>query len=128
MRHFRDTEEGRWTDDTLRRFARDIMMGGENGPWRFPYTSERLRRLRTFTASPASDYDLFAKAKAVRCPVLVFRGGLSKRFPEAGERPFIDAFASKPEVVLCPESGHFPTATEPAIVVAALKRFLAAVR
>ena len=37
-RYFRDTEEGKWTDDTLRRFVQDIMMrDGESGLWRFPY-------------------------------------------------------------------------------------------
>ena len=38
-RHFRNTEEGEWTDEALRRFVQDIMMReGESGPWRFPYT------------------------------------------------------------------------------------------
>ncbi|MBI5909482.1 MAG: alpha/beta hydrolase [Betaproteobacteria bacterium] len=128
-RHFRDTEEGTWTDDALRRFVQDIMMrDSESGPWRFPYAPMRLRRLRAFTASPASDFNLFAKATAVRCPALVFRGGMSKRFPLAAEQPFLEAFASKPRVVLCPNSGHVPTATEPNIVVEALKRFLVGVR
>lgn len=128
-RHFRDTEEGKWTGDVLHHFVRDIMMrDGESGPWRFPYTSARLRHLRIFTASPASDYNLFAKAKAVRCPVLVFRGGMSKRFPPAAEQPFLEVFASKPKVVVCPNSGHFPTATEPNIVVEELKHFLEVVR
>jgi pimeloyl-ACP methyl ester carboxylesterase len=127
--HFRDTEEGKWTDDALRRFVQDTMMrDGESGPWRFPYAPARLRRLRAFTASPASDYNLFAKAKAVRCPVLVFRGGMSKRFPAAAEQSFLEAFASKPKVVVCPKSGHFPTATEPDIVIEELKRFLDGVR
>ena len=124
-RHFRDTEEGEWSDNALRRFVQDIMMrDGEGGPWRFPYADARLRRLRAFTASAASDYDLFAKAKAVRCPVLVFRGGMSKRFPAAAEQRFLETFAAKPELIVCPTSGHFPTATEPAIVIEALKRFL----
>lgn len=127
--HFRDTEEGKWTDDALRRFVQDIMMrDNESGPWRFPYALVRLRRLRAFTASPASDYNLLAKAKAVRCPVLVFRGGMSKRFPPAAEQPFLEAFASKPKVVVCPNSGHFPTATEPNIVVESLKHFLEGIR
>jgi pimeloyl-ACP methyl ester carboxylesterase len=56
--------------------------------------------------------------------VLVFRGGMSKRFPPAAEQPFLEVFASKPKVVVCPNSGHFPTATEPNIVVEALKHFL----
>ena len=128
-RHFRDTEEGKWTDDALRRFVQDIMMrDNESGPWRFPYAPVRLRRLRAFTASPASDYNLLAKAKAVRCPVLVFRGGMSKRFPPAAEQSFLEAFASKPKVVVCPNSGHFPTATETDILVEELKHFLATVR
>jgi len=128
-RHFRDTEEGSWTGATLRRFVEDIMMrDGDSGPWRFPYALARLRRLRAFTASPASDFNLLAKVGKVGCPVLVFRGGMSKRFPADAEPAFVDAFASKPEVVLCPDSGHFPTATEPTIVVEALKRFLEGVR
>jgi pimeloyl-ACP methyl ester carboxylesterase len=132
-RYIRATEEGVWTDATSRRFVQDIMTrdrdsGSDGGLWRFPFTAARLRRLRAFQASVAGDYELFAKAKAVRCPVLMFRGGMSKRFAAAAERPFLDAFdpsgSPKPECVLCPASGHFPTTTEPGIVVAALKRFL----
>ncbi len=126
MRHFRDTEEGAWPGDTLKRFTQDVTLrDGENGPWRLPYALERLRRLRAFTASPASDFNLFDKAKNVHCPTLIFRGGASKRFPPEGERPFLDAFASRPEIVLCPASGHFPANTETEIVAGALKRFLA---
>jgi pimeloyl-ACP methyl ester carboxylesterase len=128
-RHFRDTEEGKWTEDALRRFVQDIMMrDDESSPWRFPYTRGRLRRLRAFTASRESDYNLFAEAKSVRCPVLVFRGGMSKRFPLAAEQPFLKVFTSKPKIVVCPESGHFPTATEPEIIIAELKRFLEGIR
>lgn len=126
-RFFRDTEEGTWTEASSRRFAQDIMVS-DGGRWLFPYTAARLWRLRAFQASPAGDYDLFAKAKALRCPVLIFRGGLSKRFAAAAERTFLDAFAlsgpAKPACVLCPASGHFPTTTEPSIVVAGLRRFL----
>jgi pimeloyl-ACP methyl ester carboxylesterase len=123
-RHFRATEEGEWTDATLGRFVHDIMMrDGDSRPWRFPYTAARLRRLRAFAASPASDYELCAKAKDVRCPVLVFRGGMSKRFPPAAEPPFRAAFATEPKVVLCPTSGHFPSTTEPEILIEELKRF-----
>ena len=124
MRHFRQTEEGKWTDLALARFVQDIMMrDADTGRWHFPYSAARLRRLRAFTASPASDYDLFAKAKALRCPLLIFRGGMSKRFPPEAEQPFLEAFTAKPEIVVCPDSGHFPTATEPGIVIDALKRF-----
>ena len=125
MRHFRETEEGKWTDLALARFVQDIMMrDAETGRWRFPYSAARLRRLRAFTASSASDYQLFAKAKALHCPLLIFRGGMSKRFLPEAEQPFLEAFAAKPELVVCPDSGHFPTATEPGIVIDALKRFL----
>ena len=68
------------------------------------------------------------QAKTLRCPVLIFRGGISKRFPPAAEQPFLQAFASKPKLVVCPTSGHFPSATEPDIVAAELKRFLDGVR
>jgi pimeloyl-ACP methyl ester carboxylesterase len=128
-RHFRDTEEGTWTDAALWGLVDGIMIrDGDSGPWRFPYTHQRLRRLRAFSTSAANDFKLFDKAKAVRCPVLVFRGGMSKRFPPDAEMLFLQQFASKPEFVVCPMSGHFPTATEPAIVVAALKRFLDGLR
>ena len=121
--HFRETEEGKWEDAALMRFVKDIMI--EDGQrWCFPYSAARLRRLRGFTASGASDYDLFAKAKAVQCPVLIFRGGMSKRFPAAAERKFLGAFTSKSTLVVCPDSGHFPTATEPRLIVDELRRFL----
>lgn len=124
-RYFRETEEGKWTDRALERFVQDIMIrDAQTGHLRFPYSAARLRRLRAFTASPASDYDLFTKAKATRCPVLVFRGGMSKRFPPNAEQPFLDAFTAKPKIVVCPYSGHFPTATEPDIIVNELKHFL----
>jgi pimeloyl-ACP methyl ester carboxylesterase len=127
-RHFRETEEGVWTDATVRRFVDEVMLhDDERGPWRMPYTAARLRRLRAFTASPASDFGLFAKAEAVRCPVLVFRGGLSKRFPAAAEPSFLGAFSAPAELVVCPTSGHFPSATEPGLVIDALKAFLAGV-
>jgi pimeloyl-ACP methyl ester carboxylesterase len=124
MRYYRATEEGEWTDTTLRRFVEDIMICDREGRWRFPYTAARLRRLRSFTASPASDFDLIAKTRAVRCPVLVLRGGQSTRFPASAEQPFIESFASKPVLVRCPRSGHFPSTTETDIVVTALQRFL----
>ena len=124
-RHFRDTEEGLWTDQTLPRFVNDVLIrDDQTGYWRFPYSPERLQRLRTFVASSASDYDLFAKAKAARPPVLIFRGGMSKRFPENAERPFLEAFTAKAEIVICPKSGHFPTATEPGLVASHLKHFV----
>jgi pimeloyl-ACP methyl ester carboxylesterase len=125
MRHFRETEEGKWTEAALTRFVQDIMMrDAETGRWHFPYSAARLRRLRAFTASSVSDYDLFAKATALHCPLLIFRGGMSKRFPPEAEQPFLEAFAAKPELVVCPDSGHFPTATEPGIVIGALRHFL----
>ena len=125
MRHFRETEEGTWTQATLTRFVQDIMMrDAQTGRWHFPYSAARLRRLRAFTASSSSDYDLLAKAKALHCPVLIFRGGMSKRFPVEREQLFLETFGVNPEIVVCPDSGHFPTATEPGIVIDALKHFI----
>jgi len=126
-RHFETTEEGEWTPAALARFTRDVMIE-QDGAWRFPYTAERLKRLRTFSASPAGDYDLLTRAGRVRAPVLVFRGGASRRFAAAAEAPFTAAFPAPPETVLCPASGHFPTATEPDIVACALLDFLATLR
>ena len=129
VRHFRDTEEGKWTDPALGRFVQDIMIYDEQtGRWRFPYSAARLRRLQAFFASAASDYDLFPKAKAVHRPVLIFRGCMSKRFPATAEQPFLQAFALKPKIVVCPRSGHFPTTTEPNIIIENLKQFLEDVR
>jgi pimeloyl-ACP methyl ester carboxylesterase len=56
----------------------------------------------------------------------VFRGGLSKRFAAAAEKPFLEAFtaAAGARCVLCPKSGHFPSSTEPEIVADALKAFV----
>ncbi len=122
-RHFRDTEEGEWPGDSLGRFVRDVMMRDGNR-WQFPYSNERLRRLRTATASAAGDYRLFAKAGAVRCPILVFRGGMSKRFAAQSEQALREAFTRPIELVVCPRSGHFPSSSETPIVCEALKTFL----
>lgn len=125
-RHFLDTEEGAWPADALRSFVQDIMLrDGENGPWRLPYSQPRLRRLRAFTGSPSSDYNLFTKAPDVRCPVLIIRGGASKRFPVESERAFVEAFASKPDFRVCPDSGHFPANTDTKMVAGAVRDFLA---
>jgi len=128
-RHFRETEEGEWAGDMLRRFVQDIMMhDSKSGTWRFPYTPARLHRLRAFTSSPENDYNLFKKAEAVRCPVLAFRGGMSNRFPGTTEQAFLQALTSEPKLVVCPRSGHFPTATESETVIEELKRFLGGLR
>jgi pimeloyl-ACP methyl ester carboxylesterase len=121
-RHFLATEEGDWPQPALRRFVADVMLS-RDGTYIFPYSQERLRRLRAFTASPAGDFDVLAKARMVACPVLVFRGGLSKRFTAAAEPLLLNAFAGPVRLVLCPRSGHFPTATEPEIVATAINEF-----
>jgi pimeloyl-ACP methyl ester carboxylesterase len=129
-RHFATTEEGEWDPETLRRFTADVMLKAGDGSWHFPYSNERLKRLRAFTASPHGDYDLFSKARKVRQPVLVFRGGLSKRFAAAAEKPFIESFqtASEARCVPCPKSGHFPSSTEPRIVADAVKAFVGSLK
>jgi pimeloyl-ACP methyl ester carboxylesterase len=123
-RYYRETEEGEWSAPALRRYLQDILVKDAQGGWRFPYTSQRLRRLREFVASPASDHGLMGKTGGVQCPVLIFRGGRSKRFVEAGEKPFAASFPRPAETIVCPTSGHFPTATEPEIIVAGILRFL----
>lgn len=123
--HFRDTEEGSWPEEALRQFTQDVMIRDiERGVWRFPYTAARLARLRAFARSETSDYNLFAKAKQLNCPALVFRGGMSKRFQLCAEQPFLDAFVFRPKVVVCSQSGHFPNVSEPDLVISALKQFL----
>jgi pimeloyl-ACP methyl ester carboxylesterase len=123
-RHFLDTEEGRWTDRALQRFVQDVMIRDvKTAQWHFPYSHARLHRLRTFIASATSDHDLFAKAKAASHPVLIFRGGMSKRFLPSAEQTFMKAFTAKTKIAVCPNSGHFPTATEPDIVAQELKHF-----
>jgi pimeloyl-ACP methyl ester carboxylesterase len=52
---------------------------------------------------------------------------MSKRFPAAAEQAFLAAFSAPAEVVVCPTSGHFPSTTEPGLVIDALKGFLAGV-
>lgn len=124
-RYYRETEEGVWSEPAMRRFVEDVLIQDRTGgPWRFPYSLTRLRRLREFIASTASDHGLLAKTPLIEAPVLVFRGGLSKRFVAAAEAPFAATFPRMPETIICPDSGHFPTATEPLIVAEGIKRFL----
>ena len=83
-----------------------IVLGGPIGAYeeeQYPFLHDELALLTSalsvypraaatpaaFTASPESDYNLFAKAKALRCPLLIFRGGMSKRFPPGAEQPFL---------------------------------------
>ncbi|HET9716289.1 MAG TPA: alpha/beta hydrolase [Pseudolabrys sp.] len=123
--HFRTTEEGSWPGEALRKFTQDVMVRDpKSGTWRMPYTAERLLRLRRFTSSEASDYNIFDKAKHVRCPVLIFRGGMSKRFRFEAEQPFMEAFSVRPKLVVCARSGHFPATTETDLVAGALKGFI----
>ena len=51
----------------------------------------------------------------------------SKRFAGTAEAPFLAAFPPecRARTVLCPKSGHFPTSTEPDVVVQAMRAFLA---
>ena len=123
--YFEATEEGVWTQDALRRFTADVVLKADEG-WRLPYAKERLVRLRSFTASAESDYDLFSKARKVAQPVLVFRGGVSKRFAAAAEPALMQAFtnAASARCIVCPKSGHFPSSTEPEAMAAALAPFL----
>jgi pimeloyl-ACP methyl ester carboxylesterase len=126
--HFTETEEGEWPQAALRRFVQDIMLTeGASGAYRFPYSASRLRRLRAFQSSAQGDYyNFLEKAASVHCPVLVFRGGASKRFAASAEQPLRRAFGGEVTVVACPRSGHFPTVSEPDIVARGLAQFLAA--
>lgn len=126
VRYFRRSEEGAWPRAGLNRFMRELMAadGGERGTCRWPYTRERLLRLRAFQASAGSDYDI-ANAGHVKCPVLIFRGGMSRRFTAEAERRLRRALPDGAQSVLCKKSGHFPSVNEPKRFNDALRKFLA---
>jgi pimeloyl-ACP methyl ester carboxylesterase len=124
-RWWRANEEGAWPAAGLKRFLREAMTSdGEGGPCRAPYTQERLLRLRTFQASPASDYGI-GGAGQVKCPVLIFRGGVSKRLSTEAERRLKKALPNGARAVLMKKSGHFPWVSEPKRFHDALRTFLA---
>lgn len=125
-RWYRANEEGVWPAAALNRFMRDILIpnGGGKGPCRWPYTQERLLRLRAFQASAGGDYEI-GDGKKVECPVLVFRGGMSRRFPAEAERRLKKALPNGSRTVLCKKSGHFPSVNEPKRFTDALRKFLA---
>jgi pimeloyl-ACP methyl ester carboxylesterase len=128
VRYFRASEEGAWPRAGLNRFMRELMVSdGGGGTCRWPYTKERLLRLRAFQASAGSDYDI-ANAGRVKCPVLIFRGGLSKRFTAEAERRLRRALPPGARAVLCRKSGHFPSVNEPKRFHDALRKFLAGTR
>ncbi len=125
-RFFRESEEGEWPPAQLARFVRDVMVReGEGRSFRMPFAKERLLRLRAFQASSGSDYDPLAKAGSVECPVLIIRGGLSRRFSAEAERRLRGAFPNGARAVLCPRSGHFPTVSEGKLFQGELRKFLA---
>lgn len=128
-RWYRANEEGVWPAAALNRYMRDIMIpgGSGKGPCRWPYTKERLLRLRAFQASAGGDYEV-GDGRAVRCPVLVFRGGMSRRFPAEAERRLRKALPNGAQYVLCRKSGHFPSVSEPKRFHDALRKFLAGTR
>ena len=128
VRWFRASEEGAWPRAGLNRFMRALMVSdGGDGPCRWPYARERLLRLRAFQASGASDYGI-RRAPEVKCPVLIFRGGLSKRFTAEAERRLRRALPPGARTVLCKKSGHFPSVNEPKRFHDALRKFLAQTR
>ncbi len=111
---WKKSEEGRWPAKNLSRFVRDVMTtSGERAPCRMPFEMDRLIRLRAYQASGDSDYFPIKIAKKVRCPVLIFRGGESRRFSEEGQKRLQSAFPKKPKVAVCPKAGHFPPAQDP---------------
>lgn len=129
MQFLRKSEEGHWPQKNLSRFVRDIMVSsGDDAPCKMPFESERLLRLRAFQASGAGDYFPIKIAPKVKAPVLVFRGGKSRRFSEEGQRSLLKAFPKKPRAVVCPGSGHFPPVQEPALFAKNLWKFLAGVK
>ncbi len=127
-RFWNESEECHWPARNLSRFVRDIMdTEGAGAACKMPFEADRLIRLRGFQASAAGDYFPEKIAKKVKAPVLVFRGGVSRRFSSEGQKILEAGFSRKPKVVLCPKSGHFPPVQEPAIFNPALTRFLAGV-
>jgi len=128
LRWWRENEEGGWPAAEVKRFLREVMIAeGNGGPCRAPYTQERLLRLRAFQASPGSDYGIGA-AKHVKCPVLIFRGSLSRRLSAQAERRLRNALPKGAQSVLCRKSGHFPSVSEPKRFNDALRKFLAGTR
>jgi pimeloyl-ACP methyl ester carboxylesterase len=122
---WKETEEGSWPSKNLARFVNDVMVSTEDGaPCRMPFEIERLIRLRAYQASDASDYQPLSLAKKVKSPVLIYRGGASRRFSEEAEERLTGAFSKKPEVVVCPKAGHFPPVQEAGLFEKSLVKFL----
>jgi pimeloyl-ACP methyl ester carboxylesterase len=125
VRFWKKSEEGRWPAKNLSRFVKDVMdMDDDDAPCKMPFESERLVRLRSFQASGAGDYFPEKIAKKVKSPVLIFRGGESRRFSKEGQMKLQGAFPLKPRVVVCPRSGHFPPVQDVELFEQNLWKFL----
>ncbi len=126
---WRTSEEGIWLARHTDRFVRDIMeYEGEDGPCRMPFKKDRLLRLRIFQASEAGDYDPVRIAKRVKCPVLIFRGGQSRRLSAESVRKLRQALPKGAKALLCPKAGHFPPVSQPRLFQQGLGEFLAKVK
>ncbi len=119
------SEEGQWPAKNMDRFLRDIMVFTPGKTLcEMPFENERLVRLREFQASASGDYFPDKIARKIILPVLIFRGGKSRRFSGEGQKILAGAFPKKPKVVLCPRSGHFPPVQEPSAFDPPLRKFV----
>ena len=119
------TEEGAWPAKSLARFVQDTMMfESEGGACRVPFDTDRLVRLRSFQASSRGDYHPEKIATSVKSPVLIYRGGESKRLSADGERQICSSLRGEVKRVLFEKAGHFPNVTETASFVKHLNEFM----
>ena len=119
------SEEGQWPAKNIDRFLRDIMVSAPGKALcEMPFENERLLRLREFQASASGDYFPDKIARKIKSPVLIFRGGKSRRFSGEGQKALAGVFPKKPKVVLCPGSGHFPPVQEPSAFDAPFRKFV----
>ncbi len=125
IEYFSKSENGDWPKKESLQFVKDLLLYNDlNGPCRMPFDKNWFFKLRTFQASKKSDYDPFPIAPLVRCPVLILRGGKTKRNTPQEVRK-LKALLPKGSVIkTLKKSGHFPMVADSKKYEEILHKFL----
>ncbi len=124
-KYFSKSESGEWPKKESNQFVKNLLLYNDlKGPCRMPFDKNWFSKLRTFQASTKSDYDPFPIAPSVRSPVLILRGGKTKRNTPEEVRRLLELLPKASVIKTLSKSGHFPMVAEPEKYEKTLRDFL----
>ena len=124
-KYFSKSENGDWPKKESLQFVKNLLLYNDlNGPCRMPFDKNWFFKLRTFQASIKSDYDPFPIAPLVKCPVLILRGGKTKRNTPKEVRKLKALLPTGTIIKTLKKSGHFPMVADLKNYEEVLREFL----